>query len=143
MSTDGSNPLVTARPEFEAGLRLYNEGEFYEAHEQWEVLWLAEEDDEARLFLQGLIQMTSAFHKLFGQRRPEGAARLLERALVKLDRYPSSYLGIALGPLRGGARECLGAMAELTRLGLGPEQFNRSLVPPMNAATESKISTIG
>jgi uncharacterized protein len=121
-------PLV-ARPEFLTGMSLYNEGEFYEAHEQWEILWLAEQDDATRLFLQGLIQLTSAFHKLFGQRRPDGAARLLERALAKLDRYPRAYLGIALGPLRDGARLCQNAMTELARKELDPERFNRALVP--------------
>jgi hypothetical protein len=127
---DGEAGLaVTARPEFAEGMRLYNSGEFYEAHEQWEVLWLAEERDEPRLFLQGLIQLTSAFHKLFGQRHPEGAHRLLERALAKLDGYPESYLGIALAPLRDGARSCLGDIADLTRLGLGVERFDRGLLP--------------
>jgi len=123
--------LLTTRPEFLEGVRLYNSGQFYEAHEQWEILWLAEERDEPRLFLQGLIQLTSAFHKLFGQRHPEGAYRLLERALAKLDAYPASYLGVALGPLRDGARTCLVDMADLTRLGLGVERFDRTLVPPL------------
>lgn len=131
-STSGNREtpeLLTARPEFAEGVRLYNSGEFYEAHEQWEILWLAEERDEPRLFLQGLIQLTSAFHKLFGQRHPEGAYRLLERALTKLDAYPESYLGVALGSLRDGARACLVDMADLTRLGLGVERFDRTLVP--------------
>jgi predicted metal-dependent hydrolase len=134
MATDPREvSLLTARPEFKAGMRLYNEGEFYEAHEQWEILWLAEEEEDPRLFLQGLIQLTSAFHKLFGQRRVEGAERLLERALTKLDRYPSSYLGVALGPLRDGARACKTAMAALSRAGLGPEHFERALVPPLTS----------
>jgi predicted metal-dependent hydrolase len=117
-------------------MRLYNEGEFYEAHEQWEILWLAEEQDEPRLFLQGLIQLTSAFHKLFGQRHVRGAERLLERALTKLDRYPDSYLGIALGPLREGARACVTAMAELASAQLGPEHFERALVPRLASAID-------
>jgi uncharacterized protein len=127
---------VVARPEFEEGMRLYNEGEFYEAHEQWEILWLAEEDDEPRVFLQGLIQLTSAFHKLFGQRRPDGAARLLERALTKLDRYPPSYLGVALDQLRDGARSCLPAMTELAQQELGPERFDRALVPRLSLLSQ-------
>src|SRR5262252_10404177 len=130
MSTDPADlGPVTARAEFAAGMQLYNDGEFYEAHEQWEILWLAEDDDDPRLFLQGLIQLTSAFHKLFVQRHVQGAERLLDRALGKLDRFPPSYLDVALGPLREGARACLSAMAELNRQGLGPEQFDRALVP--------------
>ncbi|HEY3593449.1 MAG TPA: DUF309 domain-containing protein [Polyangiaceae bacterium] len=122
---------IVARPEFIEGMRLYNAGDFYEAHEQWETLWLAEENEEPRLFLQGLIQMTSAFHKLFGQRQVEGAHRLLERALAKLEPYPAQYGGIALAPLREGARACLIDIADLRRLGLGVERFDRGMVPVM------------
>ena len=68
-------------------MRLHNEGEYYEAHEAWESIWLDEPNDEWRLFVQGLIQVTSAFHKLFGQRAPGGASRLLARGLEKLDKF--------------------------------------------------------
>src|SRR5882672_9762613 len=101
------------RPEFALAMRLHNEGEFYEAHEAWEQIWLNELDDDWRLFVQGLIQVTSAFHKLFVQREPRGASRLLERGLDKLDKYPPDYLGIALGPFREGARSCAARMADL------------------------------
>ncbi|MET0591284.1 MAG: DUF309 domain-containing protein, partial [Polyangiaceae bacterium] len=35
-------------------MRLHNEGEYYEAHESWESIWIDEIDDEWRLFVQGL-----------------------------------------------------------------------------------------
>jgi predicted metal-dependent hydrolase len=130
--TDGG--AITARPEWSEGVRLYNTGEFYEAHEQWEILWLAEENDELRLFLQGLIQLTSAFHKLFGQRHIGGAGRLLARALTKLDRYPATYLGVALGPLREAAYGCLSGIEELSRLEQRVESFDRSRVPRLIVA---------
>src|SRR4029079_10523002 len=97
----------TERPEFALAMRLHNEGEYYEAHEAWEQIWTDELDDEWRLFVQGLIQVTSAFHKLFVQREPRGASRLLERGLLKLDKYPTEYLGISLAPFREGARACI------------------------------------
>ena len=103
----------TERPEFALGMRLHNEGEYYEAHEAWEDIWRDEEIDEYRLFVQGLIQVTSAFHKLFFQREPRGASRLLERGLEKLDRYPGDYLGVALGPFRDASRAMLPRMATL------------------------------
>src|SRR5689334_7189679 len=71
----------TERPEFAVAMRLHNEGEYYEAHESWESIWIDETNDEWRLFVQGLIQVTSAFHKLFVQREPGGASRLLQRGL--------------------------------------------------------------
>ena len=43
------------------GLRRYDAGEFFTAHEAWETVWLeAREPDKT--FLQGLIQVTAAFH---------------------------------------------------------------------------------
>jgi predicted metal-dependent hydrolase len=93
--------------------RLHNGGEYYEAHEAWEEIWTSEANDEWRIFVQGLIQVTSAFHKLFFQREPRGASRLLERGLEKLDRYPGDYLGVALAPFRDASRAMLPRMVSL------------------------------
>ena len=117
------------RPEFALALRLHNEGEYYEAHEAWEQIWIDEENDDWRLFVQGLIQVTSAFHKLFVQREPRGGSRLLERGLEKLDKFPPDYLGIALGPFREGARACIPRMAALEPKSPLIDQFDRSVVP--------------
>jgi predicted metal-dependent hydrolase len=119
----------TERPEFAVAMRLHNEGEYYEAHEAWEQIWIDELDDEWRLFVQGLIQVTSAFHKLFVQREPGGASRLLERGLAKLDDYPAEYLGIALAPFRDGARACLARTSNLASKSPQIEKFDRTLVP--------------
>jgi len=126
-------PLApTERAEFELALRLHNEGAFYEAHEAWEQIWTDELDDEWRLFVQGLIQVTSAFHKLFVQREPRGAARLLLRGLEKLDKYPPDYLGIALGPFRDGARACVEHMADIEPKSPAIDKFDRALVPRLS-----------
>ena len=45
------------------GLRLYDAGEFFAAHEAWESVWLRAQEPE-KMFLQGLIQVTAAFHHL-------------------------------------------------------------------------------
>jgi predicted metal-dependent hydrolase len=108
--------LPTEEPQFAHGMRLHNEGEHYEAHEAWEELWLREGDDALRLFLQGLIQVTSAFHKVFFQKQPESAGRLLARGLEKLAPYPDDYLGVALGPFRREAQACRELLAKGTPL---------------------------
>jgi predicted metal-dependent hydrolase len=61
------------------GLRLYNAGEFFNAHEEWESVWLTASEPE-KTFLQGLIQVTAAFHHLQRDNRL-GAALLLQAAL--------------------------------------------------------------
>jgi predicted metal-dependent hydrolase len=110
--------VLAEQPQFELGMRLHNEGSHYDAHEAWEELWIDETDDERRLFLQGLIQVTSAFHKVFFQKQPQSAGRLLARGLEKLASYPDEYLGVGLGAFRRKAKACAEALAagsEVTR----------------------------
>jgi predicted metal-dependent hydrolase len=90
------------------GLRLYEAGEFFTAHEAWETVWLASPEPE-KTFLQGVIQVTAAFHHL--QRNNSlGTMLLLQAALGRLDRYPSDFGGISVTPLREDIRECLRAL---------------------------------
>ena len=128
----------TERPEFALALRLHNEGEYYEAHEAWEQIWTDELDDEWRLFVQGLIQVTSAFHKLFVQKEPRGASRLLERGLDKLDKYAPDYLGIALAPFRDGARAFGARFAHLEPKSPAIEKLDRTLVPRLTVLPKSQ-----
>src|SRR6266849_11099605 len=41
------------------GLRCFNSGAFFEAHEHWESVWLAAQEPE-KTFLQGLIQVAAS-----------------------------------------------------------------------------------
>jgi predicted metal-dependent hydrolase len=135
MSTLRTKP--TERPEFALGMRLHNEGEYYEAHEAWEDIWRDEEIDEYRLFVQGLIQVTSAFHKLTFQKAPGGASRLLARGLEKLEPYPGDYLGVDLAPFREGAKRCVPLFAEYERDPSGLGSFDRRLVPSLRMLATS------
>jgi predicted metal-dependent hydrolase len=87
------------------GLRLYDAGEFFTAHEAWETVWLKLPEPE-KTFLQGLIQVTAAFHHLQCDNRL-GTTLLLQAALGRLDRYPEFFGGISLEVLRGDIRERL------------------------------------
>jgi hypothetical protein len=112
-------------------MRLHNEGEHYEAHEAWEDIWRDEEHEDWRVFVQGLIQVTSAFHKLLFQKEPGGAGRLLARGLGKLDRYPPDYLGVELGAFRDGARACVPILAALESDRSKVDGFDRKLIPEL------------
>src|ERR1700733_1289808 len=90
------------------GLRCYQKQEFFEAHEQWETVWLGS-DEPQRTFLQALIQVTAAFHHL--QRgNPAGTGSLLRRALRRLEGFPAEYEGVAVERLRVSIREWLQAL---------------------------------
>jgi uncharacterized protein len=87
------------------GLRLYDAGEFFTAHEAWESVWLTSPEPE-KTFLQGLIQVSAAFHHLQNDNRL-GTLLLLQAALRRLDRYPPSFGGIAVKSLCNDIRERL------------------------------------
>jgi predicted metal-dependent hydrolase len=87
------------------GLRLYDSGEFFAAHEHWEMVWLRSPEPE-KTFLQGLIQVTAAFHHLQRGNRL-GTALLLQAALRRIDAYPPAFGGISVTLLCNDVRECL------------------------------------
>jgi predicted metal-dependent hydrolase len=87
---------------FEEGLAHFNAKKFFEAHEFWEEIWLVETEPE-KTFLQGLIQITAAFHHR--QRgNPEGVELLLAAGIVKLLRFPEDHHGLAISELRENAK---------------------------------------
>src|SRR3989442_14319002 len=74
------------------GIRLFNDEYFFEAHEVLEDVW-KQERGEPRLFLQGLIQISAAYHH-YQNGNLVGAATLLQRGADKIRKYPPRYLGI-------------------------------------------------
>ncbi len=92
------------------GLRCYESGEFFDAHEHWESVWLKCEEPE-KTFLQGLIQITAAFHHL--QRKNfRGTSSLLRGALRRLEAFPTAYGGIDVEVVRESVRAWLGELDE-------------------------------
>ena len=91
------------------GLRLYHAGEFFNAHEAWESVWLRAPEPE-KTFLQGLIQVTAAFYHLQRNNRI-GAVLLLQAASGRLSRYPPGFGGISLSLLRDDIGEQLRVLA--------------------------------
>jgi hypothetical protein len=90
------------------GLRCYRAQEFFDAHEHWEGVWLGCEEPE-KTFLQGLIQVTAAFHHLQRGNRA-GAASLLRAALGRLEGYPAEYGGVDVEGLREEVRGWIAAV---------------------------------
>jgi uncharacterized protein len=104
------------------GLRLYHAGEFFAAHEAWETVWLRAQEPE-KMFLQGLIQVTAAFHHL-QRNNPQGTALLLRAALGRLERYPAFFGDISVAVLCSDIREWLEALeAGAPALQLGPPRI--------------------
>jgi uncharacterized protein len=103
-------PLDWSAGELAEGLKCYRAGEFFEAHEHWESVWLGLEEPE-KSFLQALIQVTAAFHH-YKNGNAAGAASLLQRALRRLETCPAEFGGVAVGPLREEVQEWVRALED-------------------------------
>ena len=115
--------------DFLRGARLHEEGAYWQAHEAWEGLWREERGENTRLLLQGLIQVTAAFHKLCAQGDGDAALRLLDRGLEKLDRLPDAQDGVEVRAFRNGTRTCRDALA------VDRASFDRSMIPRVTVGT--------
>jgi predicted metal-dependent hydrolase len=102
---------------FARGAELFDRGEFFEAHEAWEERWKVATNATERTFLQGLIQVAAAFHKLVMMKSEDAAARILAKGLAKLDAYPAHVEERGLTTFCERLRECADELAagRLTR----------------------------
>jgi 8-oxo-dGTP diphosphatase len=84
--------------EYLEGLKLFNEGKYYEFHEMLEEVWHTSEGLD-RLHYQGLIQAAIALEH-FRDGNPEGAKGLYEKACEKWTQLPARHLGVDLKALK-------------------------------------------
>lgn len=70
---------------FQAGLKLFNDKNFYDAHEKWEDLW-SDYYLKDRLFIQGLIQLSVSFVHLKNNNM-NGAKSLLKKCRQKFEGF--------------------------------------------------------
>lgn len=82
---------------YSEGIRLFNQGEYWHAHEQWETCWLASAEPEST-FYKGIIQAAAALvHWQRGNRR--GLRRNWEKSRPKLVALPPTMRGLDLRAL--------------------------------------------
>jgi predicted metal-dependent hydrolase len=78
------------------GVRLFNDGRVFDAHEVWEDVWRPLPVSPERTFVQGLIQIAVAFHHNTTGNRV-GAASLLKRGLRNVEACGRNPWNIELG----------------------------------------------
>ncbi len=100
------------------GVDLYNEGYFWECHEELEALWLAAgKQSEAGRLLQALIQLAAArLKREVGQERP--ARTLASKALRTLEGFGGTALGLDVPALARTARAFFAGSGAAPRLRL-------------------------
>jgi hypothetical protein len=88
-----------------AGIVLFNQHEFFEAHEVWESLWLDSCIGDDRRFIQGLIQAAVGLYH-FTNRNVRGAIKLYRTARAYMEKYPSPHLGLDVKSFWNGMERC-------------------------------------
>ena len=76
-------------------LELYGERRFWDSHEALETAWRESRSD----FYHGLILYASAWVH-WERKNAHGVRAQLEKALARLEPYPSAYLGLDVAQLR-------------------------------------------
>ncbi len=111
--------------EFTEGINLFNRGKFWHAHEAWEEVWKRTWEPN-RLFFQGLIHMTAAYHQLYNHKY-HGVIIHSERAIGKLELFQPRFLKVDVTYLLN----CIKITKEIS-LTLGQDQmhqFDTTLIP--------------
>jgi uncharacterized protein len=108
---------ATEEEHLSRGISFFNAGKFWEAHEAWEAIWQRRPED-ARFFIQGLIQLAAAYHQL-GKEIYRGVTIHLKQAEERLTLFPPDFLGLNVAELLKVIRASLGEIEERSKLHAG------------------------
>jgi hypothetical protein len=114
-------------PRARAGVSLFNQGRYFEAHEELEAAWRAE-SGKVRGLYQGILEAGVTYLHI---RRGNfsGAIKVYDRSMRWLILWPEVCRGADVGQLR---RDLEAAIIEVRRLGAGAlDQFSESLFQPI------------
>jgi predicted metal-dependent hydrolase len=111
-------------PHYLGYFECFNRGEFYEAHDVLEELWLPQRQGPNGAFYKGLIQLAGAFVHL-QKGRPGPAVALFKLALANLGQYPMEHESLAVERVRAMIGEWLARAAtegtRALRAGVAPK----------------------
>lgn len=79
-------------PRYLAGIECFNRGNYFDAHEEWEELWM-DCPSAQRRFIQSLIQAAVALYH-WGRSNRAGADRLFHSGRRYMEPYRPHYLGL-------------------------------------------------
>ncbi len=88
------------------GARLFNAGEYWEAHEALEPPWMTAEGLDKR-FYAGVILLAAALHKARAMDNARGGRRNYAKALVHLALLPDTYGGVVVRQLEAEVHAAL------------------------------------
>jgi len=119
---------ATLHPRAAVGLRLFNAGEYFEAHEALEDAWNAEKGRVRDLY-RGILQIAVVYLHIT-RRNYNGAVKVYLRSQRWMKDWPDICRGIEVGKLR---RDAEVVISEVKRLGIEKiSEFDLSLLRPVN-----------
>ena len=114
-------------PQAAQGLRLFNAGEYFEAHEALEDAWNAETGKVRELY-RGILQIAVVYLHVTRSNYP-GAVKVYGRSLRWMKDWPDVCRGIQVGQLRRDAEAVINEVIRLGAEKIG--EFDRSLLKPV------------
>ena len=108
------------------GLQLYNQGDYFEAHEALEAAWRQDQTPGRELY-QGILQVGIAYLQI-ERGNYRGALKMFLRARRWLDPLPDQCRGVHVAQLRQDAQRAEAALRALGREQMA--EFDRTLFRP-------------
>lgn len=121
---DCSGPL---HPQAAEGLRLFNAGEYFEAHEALEAAW-NEEKGKVRDLYRGILQIAVVYLHI-RRGNYNGAVKVYGRSQKWMKGWPAMCRGIQVEELRRDAAVVMQDVLKLGEKRIG--EFDRSLLKPV------------
>jgi predicted metal-dependent hydrolase len=109
------------------GLQLFNQGDYFEAHEVLETVWRQDQTPGRELY-QGILQVGIAYLQI-ERGNYIGALKMFQRARRWLDPLPDQCRGVQVGLLRQDAQRAQAALKALGRERIA--EFDRALFRPV------------
>ena len=97
---------------FHEGVELFNDGEWFEAHETWEDIWHLATGPK-KLFYQGLIQCAVTIEHV-RRGNPRGVRTVWKNAQPKFDGLPQVYMGVNIPRLLGDMEKMIRPVLDLS-----------------------------
>lgn len=127
--TESTDTLCNApiHPQAAEGLRLFNAGKYFEAHEALEIAWL-EEKGKVRELYRGILQIAVVYLHVT-RRNYNGVMKVYGRSRRWLNYWPDFCRGINIGQLQ---KDAAAVIQEIEKLGIeNISQFDNSLLRPV------------
>ena len=123
--------MTDPEPEYDAryieGIKLFNDCDFFEAHDVWEELWAdLRGNDNSRKYYQGLIQVAVCLHH-FVNGNIRGAKKLFDSSTNYLRPYAPRYANVdvdrLLKELEHCCEEILASTEEFPKIDIDPDKI--------------------